>query len=57
MTHFTSGKVIILDDEKYFTYGNSKLSGNDGFYADDYQSCPERVKYKSPAKYESKVLV
>ena len=25
MTHFTNGKVIILDDEKYFTYGNSKL--------------------------------
>jgi len=57
MKHFTSGKVIILDDEKYFTYGNSKLSGNDGFYTDDYQSCPERVKYKGQAKYEPKVLV
>ena len=27
------------------------------FYTNDYQSCPERVKYKSQAKYESKVLV
>jgi len=57
MTHFTSGKVIILDDEKYFTCGNSKLSGNEGFYTDDYQSCPERLKYKGQAKYEPKVLV
>ena len=29
MKHFTTGKVIILDDD--LSYGICKLSGNDGF--------------------------
>ena len=46
MTHFTSSKVII------WMMTNILLMGTD-----DYQSCPERVKYKSQAKYDLKVLV
>lgn len=55
--HFRGEKVIILDDEKYFTFANSSISGNDGFYTDDYSTTPDKVKYKGIAKFEPKLLV
>ncbi len=28
-------KEFVLDDEKYFTFSNSNISGNEGFYSSD----------------------
>ncbi|KAJ8984762.1 hypothetical protein NQ317_012125 [Molorchus minor] len=37
-------KGIILDDEKYFTLANSEMKGNDGFYTNNLEECPDNVK-------------
>lgn len=55
--HFSNEKVIILDDEKYFTLANSEIKGNDGFYTDNIEECPNNVKYKEKPKFTDKVLV
>jgi hypothetical protein len=47
----------ILDDESYFTFGNTTLSGNDGFYSSDVSATPSDVKYAAKKKYEEKLLV
>lgn len=55
--HFANDKVIILDDEKYFTLSNSEIKGNDGFYTDSIEDVPPDVRYKKKAKFEDKILV
>lgn len=44
--HFLNHRVIVLDDEKYFTLSNSEIKGNDGFYTEDFNAAPDNVKYK-----------
>jgi hypothetical protein len=39
-------KVILMDDEKYFTFSHSTLSGMNGFWTDYVQNTPDAVKYK-----------
>lgn len=56
-THFANNRVIVIDDEKYFTLGNSEIKGNDGFYTNNIQDCPDNVKYKEKAKFADKILV
>lgn len=55
--HFANNKRIILDDEKYFTFSNSEMKGNDGFYTDNIEDCPNEVATKAKKKFEDKVLV
>lgn len=55
--HFANEKIIILDDEKYFTLSNSEMKGNDGFYTDNIEECPDNVRYKHKAKFADKILV
>lgn len=55
--HFSNNRVIILDDEKYFTLTNSEIKGNDGFYTDNIAEVPDNVRYKAKAKFADKVLV
>jgi transposase len=55
--HFANEKIIILDDEKYFTLSNSEMKGNDGFYMDNVEECPDNVRYKHKAKFADKILV
>lgn len=55
--HFANNKVIIMDDEKYFTLSHSEMKGNDGFYTDNVENCPDNVKYKAKKKFEDKILV
>ncbi|CAH1109918.1 unnamed protein product [Psylliodes chrysocephalus] len=54
--HFP-GKVIVIDDEKYFTLSNSEIKGYDGFYKDNVQNILDNVKFKSKYKFEDKILV
>lgn len=55
--HFANNRVIIMDDEKYFTLSNSEMKGNDGFYTDNILEVPDNVRYKQKAKFADKVLV
>lgn len=55
--YFADGKSIILDDEKYFTLANSEMKGNDGFYTNNLEECPDNVKFKTKAKFADKILV
>ena len=52
---YSSDPVIVMDDEKYFTYYSNKMPGNTGFYTDNIENCPDEVKYigkeKIPPKY------
>ena len=48
---------FILDDESYFTFSNSTLSGNDVFYSDDVNNTPKNVRFNFKKKYETNVMV
>jgi transposase len=50
------GKEFILDDESYFTFSNSSVAGNDGFYTSDVSGAPASLKYTKKEKFEKKVL-
>lgn len=51
------GKIVVLDDEKYFTYGNSSVAGNDGYYTNDKSTTPDDVRFQHKSKFEPKVLM
>ena len=48
---------FIIDDESYFTFANTSLSGNNVYYSNDPKSAPDTVKYRFKAKFEPKLLV
>ena len=48
---------LVLDDEKYFTFDNSHMPGNDNYYSDNNAECPENVRYVGKEKYPKKILV
>ena len=43
--YFVNGKFIVLDDVSYFTFWHHELSGNDGYYTDNFETTPDNVKY------------
>ena len=49
--------LIIMEDEKYFTFYNDKIPSNSGFYTDNKEDCPDDVKYKGEDKYKDHMLV
>lgn len=55
--YLTDDTVIIMDDEKYFTFSNSTDVTNRGFYTNDKSSTPDEVKFARKSKFEPKVLV
>ncbi|CAH1100829.1 unnamed protein product [Psylliodes chrysocephalus] len=46
-----------MDDEKYFTFANPEILGHSGFYTDNFNDCPDNVKFKAKAKFEDKIMV
>ena len=40
-----SNDVIIVDDEKYFTFSGDNIPGNAGYYTNDKDKCPESVRF------------
>jgi len=50
-------RVIILDDEKYFTFHNDSDPQNVGFWSKNHSAAPNHVKYKKIKKFPEKVLV
>ena len=45
-----TSKSIIIDDEKYFTWGS-------GYYTNDKDTCPDDVRFAGKTKFPKKVLV
>jgi len=54
---YSQDYVVIMDDEKYFTFTNDSMPQNSGFYTDNARSCPNNVKYKGKNKFPKKILV
>ena len=44
--------ILILDDKKYFLYGGDNNPGNDRYYTDDKDKCPDNVRFKCKTKLE-----
>ena len=57
LKYFSNQKVIVMDDEKYFTFWYSSLAGKSDYYTKDFQGSPDNIKYKGVAKFEPKMLV
>ena len=49
--------MLILEDEKYFTFSNTNVPGNSGYYTDDKTSTSAEVRFKLNQKFPPKVLV
>jgi hypothetical protein len=47
----------VMDDEKYFTFSHSTLSGTDGFWTADVANISEAVQYKAVGKFKPIVLI
>ena len=47
-------RVIVMDDEKYFTFSCTHTKG---YYATDKNSCPESVRFLGQEKFPGKVLM
>ena len=46
-----------MDDEKYFIFYSDRIPGNDGFYTDNIDTCPDEVRYKGIEKCPKLMLV
>ena len=49
-----TSESIIIDDEKYFTWGSSS---SNGYYTSDKDTCPDDVRFAGKTKFPKKVLV
>lgn len=49
--------AFIVDDESYFTFSHSTLSGNAGYYSSNVSTTSTRTKFSRKKKFEEKVLV
>ena len=54
---YQSSFFVISDDEKYFTFDGSNMPGNDRYYSNDREKCPDDVRFKGKDKYPKKILV
>lgn len=54
---YRENPLIIMDDEKYFTFTNDNLPANARYYTMDKDTCPDNVRFKGQDKYPVKVLV
>ena len=48
---------FVMDDEKYFTFNGSNMSGNYSCYTNDQEKCSDDVRFVGKEKYPKKVLV
>ena len=50
-------KILIMDDESYFSMKSDRLSINSSFYTLDYESAPPEVKFARQKKFPSRSMV
>ena len=48
---------VIQDDESYFTLTGAGMPGNQGFYTDNIENCPDDVKFRYDEKFPEKVMI
>lgn len=56
-TVLKGGKIIVMDNGKYFTFTKGCMPGNEGHYTSNKENVPDNVKFNSKAKFEMKFLV
>ena len=49
--------VLVMDDEKYFTFSCLNLTGKSGFYTKNIRDTPADIKFMRKTKFEPKILV
>ena len=54
---YGSSHMIILDDEKFFTFEASNMPGNAYYYTDDKSKCPDGVRFAGKEKFPKKIMV
>ena len=54
---YRSSCLIIMDDEKYFTFSGDNMPGNSGYYSNDKSICPDEVRFIGREKFPTKILV
>ena len=54
---YSENTEIIIDYEKYFCFSNDEIPGNSGFYTNDINKCPDKVRFKGKEKFPKKILV
>ena len=47
---------MVIDDQNYFTFGNTTLAGSSGYFIKDFQCFPDNVKNNGIVKFEPKVF-
>ena len=47
----STGKSVIMDDEKYFTWRSSNRTG---YYTNDKKTCPDNVRFAGESKFPKK---
>ena len=50
------GKLVIHDDESYFTQSHSTTNGDSTYYSSNRDKIPPSVRYRKKRKFEPKVL-
>ena len=50
----STGKCVIMDDEKYFTWQSTNRTG---YYTSDKKTCPDDVRFAGESKFPKKVLM
>lgn len=53
----SSSVKIVIDDESYFRFGHSHISGNDIYYSQNKEKTPADVKYYEKKRFEPKLLM
>lgn len=51
------GKTVVLDDESYFCLRSDEDPANDHFYTRCIEKTPNNVRYKTKAKFQTRLLV
>ena len=49
--------AVVMDDEKYFTYSGHQMPGTAGYYSNNKDTCPEKVRFAGQQKFPPKILV
>lgn len=57
MKYLNGDKVLVMDDEKYFTFSNSSDVANQRYYTSNKQTTPDKIKLIQKSKFEPKILV
>ena len=54
---YRSSCVVIMDDERYFTFSGHNMPANAGYYTNDKRKCPDDVRFAGKESFPPMILV